>query len=163
MTDVDWIYPAKNKQVRDDYQAHVKRGSVLPGLDFACDTGDEVYAINDGRVIQADGNPKQVRGINIIIKHGPFESHYLHLSKLKVRVGSRVKRGDLIGLSGNTGTTSTGAHLHFAMKKNGKCFDPAPLLHRELVERKKERKAAKAALAEQAPSDGVVSTEVEGE
>lgn len=143
MTDRDYRYPCKTKAIRDDFKAHVARGSVLPGVDFACDTGDDVYAISDGRVIQADNNPKQVRGINIIIKHPDgVESHYLHLSKLLVRVGSRVKMGDHIAESGNTGTTSTGAHLHFALKRNGRCVDPMPLFKREAKERKAEKAAA---------------------
>jgi len=140
MPDRDYVYPAKTKSVRDDFKAHVKRGSVLPGVDFACDEGDNVFATSVGRVIQADPNPRQVRGINIIIRHPDgVESHYLHLSKLLVRVGSRVKMGQHIAESGNTGTTTTGPHLHFTMKRHGRCFDPLPLLKREAKEAKKEK------------------------
>jgi murein DD-endopeptidase MepM/ murein hydrolase activator NlpD len=149
MTDRDYRYPCKTKQVRDNFKAHVARGSGLPGIDFACDTGDDVFAISDGRVIQADKNAKQVRGINIIIKHpNGLESHYLHLSKILVRVGSRVKMGDHIAESGNTGTTSTGAHLHFALKRNGRCIDPMPLFKREAKERRVEKAAAAAVVVE---------------
>lgn len=149
MPDVDYVRPCKTRQTRDDFAAHVARGSVLPGLDFACNTGDDVYAAADGRVTLADSNADQVRGRNIIVKHRDGkETHYLHLSKLTVKKGDKVVAGQKIAESGNTGTTSTGAHLHFAIKdRDGMCIDPERLLRKELIEARKERKAAAEGLA----------------
>ena len=150
MPDVDYIYPTKTKTIRDDFADHVKRGSVLPGIDLAANTGDKVWATANGVVALADANPKQVRGMNVIIRHRDGkESHYLHLSRVDVKNGQRVKARDIIGLAGNTGTTSTGAHLHFAIKKHGVCVDPAKLLKKEA----KERRIAKAAELASVPVD----------
>ncbi|RYZ46266.1 MAG: M23 family metallopeptidase, partial [Sphingobacteriales bacterium] len=65
-----------------------------------------------GEVIRADANA--VSGKFIVIRHGKFTSHYAHLSSLLVRNQDAVSRGQLIGLSGNSGRT-TGPHLHFAL------------------------------------------------
>lgn len=142
MTDIDWVNPCKTRTIRDNFAAHVKRKSVLPGVDFACDTGDKVFAAADGRVVLADGNADQVRGKNIVIRHqNGSQSHYLHLSKVLVSNGDQVKAGETIGLSGNTGTTSTGPHLHFSIKKrSGECIDPEALLRKERKEARQERR-----------------------
>jgi len=148
MIDVDYIRPCKTHEIRDDFKAHVARGSVLPGIDFGCNTGDKVWATADGHVILADGNANQVRGRNVIINHKDGkQSHYLHLSVVDVRNGQHVKAGEVIGKSGNTGTTSTGAHLHFAIKKHGECLDPEALLRRETKERRVEKRKKAAAVA----------------
>jgi murein DD-endopeptidase MepM/ murein hydrolase activator NlpD len=142
--DVDYVRPCKTRETRDDFADHVARGSVLPGLDYGCNTGDRVFATAAGIVVGSSNNANQVRGKNVTIKHRDGrESHYLHLSKVVVGNGTRVKAGDLIGLAGNTGTTSTGAHLHFAIKdRSGKCIDPAKLLRKELKEKRAEKAAA---------------------
>jgi murein DD-endopeptidase MepM/ murein hydrolase activator NlpD len=144
MTDVDYHYPCKTHEIRDDFEAHVKRGSVLPGVDFACNTGDAVFAAADGHVALADGHADQERGRNIIMTHHDGrETHYLHLSKVLVRNGERVKVGDKIAESGNTGTTTTGAHLHFAVKlRGGKCIDPESLLRKDAAKRRKTKQMA---------------------
>lgn len=147
--DVDYVRPCKTRETRDDFADHVKRGSVLPGLDYGCNTDDEVFATATGIVVGSSNNANQVRGKNVTIKHRDGrESHYLHLSKVMVGNGTRVKAGQVIGHAGNTGTTSTGAHLHFAIKdRSGKCIDPAKLLRKELKEKRAE-KAASLAVAE---------------
>jgi len=144
--DVDYVRPCKTRTTRDDFAAHVARGSVLPGLDYACNTGDEVYATANGVVVNAEGVANDARGISVEIKHRDGNhSHYLHLFKLKCRTGDRVEAGQLIGLAGNTGVTSTGAHLHFAIKdKSGKALDPAKILRKELKEKRAEKAAAAA-------------------
>jgi murein DD-endopeptidase MepM/ murein hydrolase activator NlpD len=144
--DVDYVRPCKTRVIRDDFADHVARGSVLPGLDYACNTGDEVYATAAGKVVNAENVAHDVRGISVEIRHADGRrSHYLHLFKLKCRTGDRVEAGQLIGLAGNTGTTSSGAHLHFAIQdKSGKALDPAKILRKELKEKRAEKAAAAA-------------------
>ncbi len=87
------------------------------GTDFAVPAGTPVYAPADGVVMVAE--PLAVRGNAIVIDHGwGVYSGYWHLSEFKVTPGQKVKQGDLIALSGNTGR-STGAHLHWDMRVNG--------------------------------------------
>jgi murein DD-endopeptidase len=112
----------------------------MPGLDYACATGDKVFATAKGVVVSCSNNPDQVLGKNIAIRHGDGKiSYYLHLSKPMVRKGQKVDAGDVIALSGNTGTTSTGPHLHFAIKNaRGVFIDPAKLLRKEVAEKRAE-------------------------
>jgi murein DD-endopeptidase MepM/ murein hydrolase activator NlpD len=129
--------------VRDNFDDHVKRHSKMPGLDYACKTGDKVFATAKGTIVSCSNNPDQVLGKNIAIRHPDGKhSYYLHLSKLEVRNGQRVKAGEVIALSGNTGTTSTGPHLHFAIKNaRGTFIDPKKLLRKEIAEKRAEAAA----------------------
>ncbi len=84
------------------------------GMDFACDVGTPVYATGDGNVAAADWHSGY--GNRIDINHGfGYLTRYAHLSKLAVKKGQAVKRGDLIGYSGNTGK-STGPHVHYEVR-----------------------------------------------
>jgi murein DD-endopeptidase MepM/ murein hydrolase activator NlpD len=89
------------------------------GQDFLAPYGTEVYATGNGSITVAAGWSDTGFGSYIVIDHGyGYESIYGHLSKINVSVGMNVKRGDLIGLSGNTGTSS-GPHLHYQINFNG--------------------------------------------
>lgn len=139
---VKYQRPCVTRVTRDDYAAHVARHSVLPGLDYACNTGDRCFAAASGKVIAVTTYPEQARGLSITLKHRDGnETHYLHLSKMYVQVGDRVSRGDQIANTGNTGTTSTGPHLHFAIRKNGVCIDPEAFLAKKATEEKAIAKA----------------------
>ena len=97
-----------------------------PGLDISADKGDPVYATADGKVSSAAmaGN----YGNLVVIDHGfGIETRYGHLSAFKVHDGQVVKRGDLLGLVGMTGRT-TGAHLHYEVRANGRILNPLQLL-----------------------------------
>ncbi len=97
-----------------------------PGLDISADTGDPVYATADGKISNAAmaGN----YGNLVTIDHGfGIETRYGHLSAFKVRDGQVVKRGDLLGLVGATGRT-TGSHLHYEVRANGRILNPLQLL-----------------------------------
>lgn len=92
------------------------------GLDFTAPIGTEIYATAQGTVSETGW--KQGYGNAIQINHGfGYETLYAHLSAIKVRTGQRVKRGDIIGLVGNTGK-STGPHLHYEVRKNDKAVNP---------------------------------------
>lgn len=97
-----------------------------PGLDIVGDKGQPVYATAAGRVVQA--GYQGAYGNLIVIDHGfGLETRYGHLSKFNVKEGSRVKRGDVIGLIGATGRV-TGSHLHYEVHANGRLLNPLQLL-----------------------------------
>ncbi len=74
-----------------------------PGIDFAAPIGTEVYATGDGTVEKSESSFHGY-GMSIIIDHGfGYKTRYAHLSAFKVTTGQKVKRGDIIGLVGNTG------------------------------------------------------------
>ncbi len=84
------------------------------GLDFEMPIGTPIFSTDDGTVVMAGG---QIYGTTIVIQHNWGRSYYGHLSKVEVKLGQNVTKGQEIGLSGNTGIT-TGPHLHFSIKLN---------------------------------------------
>ncbi len=94
------------------------------GIDFAARTGTPIYAAANGRISYI--GRKGGYGKYISIKHNSsLETAYAHMSKFKsgLKQGSRVKQGDVIGYVGSTGR-STGPHLHYEVKVNGKRVNP---------------------------------------
>jgi len=95
-------------------------GNPHNGIDIGAPIGTPVYAASDGEVIAVDNNDQSLYakyqyGKYILIKHrNNLATFYAHLSKQLVSVGDSVKKGDLIGYSGNTGFV-TGPHLHFGV------------------------------------------------
>lgn len=97
------------------------------GLDIAAPTGTTVTAAAGGTVIMAQWYGGY--GNYILIDHGGgYSTGYGHLSAIYVSNGQAVKRGQAIGAVGSTGA-STGPHLHFEVRIDGKPVDPAPRLH----------------------------------
>lgn len=93
------------------------------GLDIATTTGSPIIAPADG-IVSFSGNQEGF-GKVLVIDHGyGFSTFYGHCSALKKKVGDKIKRGDLIALVGNTGT-STGPHLHYEVRVNGVATNPA--------------------------------------
>ena len=100
------------------------------GLDLTASTGTPVYATGDGIVTVAKYSGGY--GNVIFINHGyGFETRYAHLSKFKVAEGKKVKRGEVIGLVGSTGT-STGSHLHYEVLYKEKWINPIHFMYRDL-------------------------------
>jgi murein DD-endopeptidase MepM/ murein hydrolase activator NlpD len=92
------------------------------GVDIAAAPGQPVRASADGIVMRA-GNIGGL-GNAIFVAHGfGITTRYGHLSKVEVRPGQRVKRGDVIGRVGNTGR-STGYHLHYEVRQDGEPVNP---------------------------------------
>jgi len=92
------------------------------GVDLTAKIGTKIYATGDGVVKRAQFG--RGYGKLIQIDHGyNYETLYGHMSKMLVKVGQKIKRGDVIGLVGNTGT-STGPHLHYEVRKNNKAVNP---------------------------------------
>ena len=93
------------------------------GQDFEVPYGTEVYATGDGTVAESGWNSGGF-GNYVIIDHDyGLQTTYGHLSNIRVSKGMSVKRGDLIGLSGSTGT-STGPHLHYQIEQFGEHSNP---------------------------------------
>ena len=93
------------------------------GIDFTAPIGTPIYATGDGVVSEAEYNSGGY-GNKIMINHGySYETVYAHLSKIKVKIGQRVKRGEIIGLMGNTGK-STAPHCHYEVHKAGVPMNP---------------------------------------
>lgn len=111
-------YGNRNKRYRKGYHT---------GVDIAAGIGSKLYAAHSGIagfVGWNNGYGNEVR----IIANTRFLSSYHHLSRFNVRVGQKITEGQVIGFSGNTGM-STGPHLHFEIRVDGKDVDPMPYLN----------------------------------
>lgn len=96
------------------------------GIDIAARIGTPIYAAADGIVSQS--RHEEGYGKLVVIDHGyGYKTYYAHTSKFYVKVGQRVKRGDLVAAVGNTGS-STGAHLHYEVRLNGVPLNPKKFL-----------------------------------
>jgi hypothetical protein len=103
-----------------------KLASIHRGTDFHAPSGTPVVSANDGVVIIAQG--MFYEGNLVVIDHGQqFSTLYMHLSKIEVKVGDRVHKGERLGLSGATGRV-TGPHLHLGVRWQGMYVDAVKLL-----------------------------------
>ena len=98
------------------------RMKMHEGLDIAARTGTPIYATADGVVSRAETAPGY--GKLVVVDHGyGYRTYYAHNSKVFVKIGQRIKRGDKIAAIGNTGT-STGSHVHYEVRLNGVPLNP---------------------------------------
>jgi murein DD-endopeptidase MepM/ murein hydrolase activator NlpD len=103
-----------------------KKFGFHPGLDLACPVGSNVYAARKGKVIFSGYQGGY--GLLLIVKHEHgYSSYYGHLKKVLLKEGDIIERGNLIGISGDSGR-STGPHLHFEVRKETKPINPGILL-----------------------------------
>ena len=101
-----------------------KPGSYHSGADVAVPTGTPIVAPADGVVILAADRPFTLEGNLLMLDHGAgLSSAFLHLSRIDVRPGDRVRAGQPIALSGATGR-ATGPHLHWGLQWRGAKLDP---------------------------------------
>ncbi|MBS9773763.1 MAG: M23 family metallopeptidase [Tenacibaculum sp.] len=92
------------------------------GMDFTATTGIPIFASGNGLIAKATRSA--TFGKVVYIKHGyGYETIYAHMSKIAVRKGQKVKRGDVIGYVGNTGR-SVAPHLHYEVHKDGRPVNP---------------------------------------
>ena len=129
MENIPAIQPVMNKDLkrvasgygmRIDPVYHVRK--FHQGMDFTAPTGTEIFATGNARVEFTGW--KQGYGNTVILDHGyGYKTLYAHLYKSLVRKGQKVRRSDIIALVGNTGK-STGPHLHYEVRLNGKPVDP---------------------------------------
>jgi murein DD-endopeptidase MepM/ murein hydrolase activator NlpD len=112
------------------------------GVDFTPGNGSNVYAAMDGVITQVENSGEY--GVHVILEHEIHEdlrytTVYAHLqvssTTNRLQLGNNISKGDLIGYVGSTGL-STGPHLHFEIRKNGKFKDPLRILRKNIVESK---------------------------
>ncbi len=107
------------------------------GLDFTARVGTPIYATGDGTVIYAGRGSGF--GNHVKIDHGfGYVTVYAHMSRMAVKKGQKVKRGQIIGYVGNTGL-STGPHLHYEVHYKGKPVNPIYYFYRDLNAQDYER------------------------
>ncbi|RDU58857.1 M23 family peptidase [Helicobacter sp. MIT 14-3879] len=120
-----FIYPIKSVVTSPFGSARVFNNEIKSyhsGTDFRAAIGTPLRASNDGVVVIA--KERFLAGKSVVISHGEgVFSQYYHCSKIKVKTGDKVKKGDIIALSGDTGRVSA-AHLHFGFIVNGVSVDP---------------------------------------
>lgn len=117
---LSWPLPIAGIPTRS--QEQTARLGEHPGLDIAVPAETQIRAAASGRVKEAETD--EVYGQYVLIDHGSgLESLYGHASRILVRPGDRVTRGQLVALAGTTGR-STAPHLHFEVRKDGRAVDP---------------------------------------
>jgi len=139
------IQPLSNKDLKRTasgfgYRIHpiYKISKFHSGMDFTAPTGTDVYATGNG-VIKEVKSARRELGNHIIVDHGfGYQTVYGHLNGFNVRVGQKVKRGDVIGFVGSTGL-STAPHLHYEVLVNGAQVDPALYYFNDLTPEEYER------------------------
>ncbi len=121
---ISWRWPAKGRVI----QRFQSKGKVNKGLNIATRIGDPVLAAAGGQVVYA-GSGLLGYGNLVIINHNQqYLSAYAHNSKILVKEADRVKRGEKIAESGDSGTTRS--MLHFEIRKDGKPVNPLYYLPR---------------------------------
>lgn len=101
------------------------------GIDIITDIGTKVYSPGGG-VVEFAGR-RGGHGITIEINHGfGYSTLYSHLSKIAVKEGQKIKRGDLIAYTGNTGQLTTGPHLHYEVRHNGVALNPRNFIYDDI-------------------------------
>jgi murein DD-endopeptidase MepM/ murein hydrolase activator NlpD len=126
-------FPLLNYRITSGFGMRISPITGTPriheGLDLAAPEGTEVFAVREGVVTDLGEDP--VYGKYVVIRHGEnWASLYGHLSLISTSLRSIVRSGTLIGRVGSTGQ-STGPHLHFELRQNGRAQDPGKLLFRE--------------------------------
>lgn len=120
-----------------DERGYVTRGQVSadsaadvhPGLDIAVAVGTVVRAAGGGSVLQTGEEPEY--GLFVLVRHPEgYQSMYGHLSRITAVQGTRIRAGEVLGRSGNTGR-STAPHLHFEIRLNGVSVDPLTMAKEE--------------------------------
>ncbi|NQX81400.1 MAG: M23 family metallopeptidase [Flavobacteriaceae bacterium] len=139
------IQPIANKELKRlasgfGYRMHpvYKTRKFHGGMDFSAPKGTLIYATGNGKVSKVKKS-RRGYGNQVIIDHGfGYTTLYAHMSKIIVKRRQKIKRGDVIGYVGSTGT-STGSHLHYEVRKKGKRINPAYFYFNDLSPEEYER------------------------
>ena len=138
LSSIPAIQPVSNKQlnrIASGYGMRIDPVYGTPkmhkGLDFTAPQGTPIYATGDG-VVSLAGYSESGYGNHVEINHGyGYETLYGHMVRIKVRIGQKVKRGEVIGWVGSTGK-STGPHCHYEVMVNGNNVDPVYFFYNDL-------------------------------
>lgn len=145
-TEQDYSFPLKREEflfvtspfgMRKDPTDPSKR-QMHKGIDIRCDNEAVLATEKDGKVVAVNDNANTPGGKSVTVEYAreggaKVQVSYLHLSSTSVKVGDTVNAGQQIGVSGNTGTRTTGPHLHLGVKQvasdgTGRDMDPAAYL-----------------------------------
>lgn len=122
-----WPLMDHHSHVCCDYACHLLRNSKAPGMDISAPLFALVLASADGKVLRSRATRRA--GRSLWIDHGQgTRGFYSHLAVALVLEGEWVSRGQIVGLVGSTGLSTTEPHLHFGFKFVGEWIDPARLL-----------------------------------
>lgn len=126
-------YPTANDGITSAFGKRIhptsNQSSFHNGVDLKATQGTEVYATADGIIKTADHN--NLSGKRVVVTHNlGFETRYAHLAEMRVTPGEVVQKGDIIGLSGNTGR-SEGPHLHYEIRYLDKPHNPVDFINWE--------------------------------
>lgn len=132
------IQPVANKNLKQMASGYGNRidpiyGTVRyhAGMDFSAAVGTDIYATGDGTV--EDAGWESGYGNCVVINHGyGYKTRYAHMSRIGVRRGEKVIRGQVIGAVGNTGK-STGPHLHYEVIVKGRTVNPVNYYYMDLT------------------------------
>ena len=132
------IQPVANKNLKQMASGYGNRidpiyGTVRyhAGMDFSAAVGTDIYATGDGTV--EDAGWESGYGNCVVINHGyGYKTRYAHMSRIGVRRGEKVIRGQVIGAVGNTGK-STGPHLHYEVIVKGRTVNPVNYYYLDLT------------------------------
>lgn len=138
MASIPAIQPISNKNLKMlasgfGYRIHpiYKTPKFHEGMDFTAATGTPIYATGNGTVEPPNDHGKGY-GLHIILNHGyGYETLYGHMSKIAVKAGQHITRGQVIGYVGSTGA-SVGPHLHYEVIKNGSKINPINFYYNDL-------------------------------
>lgn len=133
------IQPISNKDLTRvasgyGYRIHpiFKTHKFHSGIDFTAPQGTPIYATGNGTVSTAENGSGY--GNHVVVYHGfGYSSLYAHMSRIKARPGQKVKRGELIGYVGSTGT-STAPHVHYEVIKGANKINPINYFFNDLTE-----------------------------
>lgn len=128
-TPAGWPVPGRISS-KYGYRSHPKSGArqLHTGVDISIPPGTEVRATADG-IVSFSGWTMNSGNV-VVIEHGRgFNTAYAHNREIRVTVGDRVRRGDVIALAGSTGR-STGPHVHYEIWKDGHHVNPSSYLAR---------------------------------
>ncbi len=129
------------------------RAAMHGGIDLAGPVGTPIYATADGVIAKSEYNNGGYGNL-VEINHGKgIQTRYAHLSRRIARPGQQVRRGDLIGLMGSTGR-STGSHLHYEVRIDGRAVNPTPFMQSGNVLLALQNRSETANVAQGGPNGG---------
>jgi peptidoglycan hydrolase-like protein with peptidoglycan-binding domain len=114
---VTFTRPSPVTRITGSFAAHVARGSVNPGVDYGAASGSPVYSPEAGVVAATAWSNSVGWWVTIFFDNG-WSADLLHNTRITVSAGQRVARGQQVAVSGGTGSSATGPHIHWSLRPN---------------------------------------------